>query len=191
MKIILASASPRRHELLNQIGLAHLVEVSDVVETIDDLSLPQEIVTMIAMQKAVSIANKHKDENCIIIGADTIVVQDNCLLGKPRDDQQAKEMLMKLQGASHFVLTGISLISSMDGKNVSDFVKTKVTFRTMSEYEIEKYIQSGEPMDKAGAYGIQGIGSKYITEIEGDFFNVVGLPLCRLTTLLEEHFGVI
>lgn len=189
MKIILASASPRRHELLNQIGLAHTIEVSDVEETVDLSLQAHEIVTILAMQKAVAVAEKHKNEDCIVIGADTIVVQKNAILGKPVDEQNAKEMLGRLQGASHFVLTGMSLICPKDEKIVSDYVKTKVTFRQMREDEIEDYIKTGEFADKAGAYGIQGYGSKYVKEIEGDFFNVVGLPVCRLTTLLNERFG--
>jgi septum formation protein len=189
MRVILASASARRRELLKQIGLNFEIDVSNIEESIDSSMGPDEIATLLAMQKAVDVAKRYKDDDCIIIGADTIVVQGSSILGKPKDEHEAKKMLSALQGKSHFVLTGIALINPAEGKFVSDYEKTKVTFCKMSPDEIERYVSTKEPLDKAGAYGIQGMGSKYISSIQGDFFNVVGLPICRMTQILNKQFG--
>lgn len=186
-KIILASASPRRKEILGITGLKFTVCVSDYEE---DLSLslkPRELARFLSRKKAETVARKYKDT--IIIAADTFIVFKNKLLGKPHVDREAEKMLKMLNGRVHSVITGFTIIDTGSGKTLSRSVETKVYFKKLSLEEIRAYVRSKEPLDKAGAYAIQGLGAVFIEKIEGDYFNVVGLPLCALVECLRE-FGV-
>ncbi|MBQ8830379.1 MAG: septum formation inhibitor Maf [Oscillospiraceae bacterium] len=184
MSIVLASASPRRRELLEMMGLEF--EIVPAKDELDAAGLsPEKAVAKIALGKALSVA-KNRDENDLVIAADTLVCLDGELLGKPKDEAEAFEMLKKLSGNEHRVYTGVAV--SMGGKCASDAEMTKVRFCKMSDEDIKNYIATFEPMDKAGAYGIQGKGAIFIEGIEGDYFNVMGLPLHRLHLMLKE-FG--
>ena len=179
-KIILASASPRRRELLAQIGLPFTVQVSSVEEVITKTA-PEEIVMELSAQKAEDV-KKNTEEDCIVIGADTIVSysdgEKTQILGKPGSEEEAFGMLKLLQGNSHQVYTGVTICF---GEQIRTFYeKTQVHVYPMNEEQIEEYIKTGEPMDKAGAYGIQGRFAAFIKGIEGDYNNVVGLPVGRL-----------
>ncbi len=183
MNLVLASASPRRRELLRMLGFKDFkILPADVDEDIPEMT-PEESVRHIALQKARKTA-----ENCrgndLIIAADTLVFSDGEALGKPKSASDAQDMLRHLSGAGHAVYTGVAL--SLDGREVTFFEKTRVFFRELSEDEINAYIKTGEPMDKAGAYAAQGLGAAFIERIEGDFFNVMGLPLCSLVTMLRR-----
>ena len=180
-QIILASASPRRKELLEQIGLSFQIEPARGEEHITSV-IPREVVEELSYQKAMEVAELHRDEDALILGADTIVVYDNQIMGKPADEEEAKAMLRQLSGKTHCVFTGVTAVLwENKEKTVRTFSeKTEVTFYPMSEEEIMFYVKTREPMDKAGAYGIQGIGAKYIQAICGDYNNVVGLPVARL-----------
>ena len=189
MRIILASKSPRRIELLSGLGIKPEILPSDVDENIDEVTdKPTEAVTLLAYRKAQACAQAVRDENALIIAADTLVYKDSRLLGKPRDKDEAFEMLRTLSGDSHSVYTGICVCYG--GKFSKVAVETKVFFRDLSDSEIENYIESGEPMDKAGAYGIQGRACLFVKGIEGDYFNVVGLPLTELFELIKREFSI-
>lgn len=181
--MILASQSPRRKELLSFIAEDFKIIPAVGEEKIPNGTLPQDAVVMLAQQKAREIRAAYKDET--IIAADTVVVVDNDILGKPKSEQQASEMLRRLSGRKHSVLTGVCIIFA-DGAEKSFYEQTLVEFYPLSEQEIQRYIATGEPMDKAGAYGIQGRGSLLIKRFEGDYFNVVGLPVARLSRELGE-----
>lgn len=184
MSIVLASASPRRRELLEMMGLEfEIIPAKDELDA-EGLS-PDEAVAKIALGKAMSVA-KLRAENDIVIAADTLVCLNGELLGKPRDEAEAFAMLKKLSGNEHQVYTGVAI--SQGDKSVSCAEMTKVRFCRMSDEDIKNYIATFEPMDKAGAYGIQGKGAVFIEGIEGDYFNVMGLPLHRLSLMLKE-FG--
>ena len=188
MGIVLASASPRRRELLSMLNVKDFKVVPAVgEELVEKDRSPSEIVCALSKAKAEEVS-KLCTSSDIILAADTIVVLDGDILGKPCDERDAFRMLTLLSGREHEVFTGVTIIQG--GSVFSEFEKTLVRFRTISEREIEAYIQTGEPMDKAGSYGAQGIGSLFIEGIEGDFFNVMGLPLCRLSKMLEK-LGVI
>ena len=191
MRFILASASPRRREILENISLDFEIIADESEEIMIEGEKPYDTVKRLAMQKAKNIAaGIESGENTIVIGADTVVSIDGKILGKPKDEIEAKDMLLTLSGRINTVYTGLAVIETQSGKEVSDFVSTGVKFRNLSEKEIENYIRSGEPMDKAGAYGIQKIGGLFVESINGDYFNVVGLPLCRLGEILSEEFGI-
>lgn len=185
MKIVLASQSPRRRELLTQIGLEYEVCPSTVDEVINGTD-PVEIVKDLSAQKAKDVANKKGEqqgtEGLLVLGADTIVVYNNKILGKPKDEQDAAAMLSMLQGNTHSVYTGVTLIFLQNGKSelYSFAEETKVTMNPMTKEEISWYVSSKEPMDKAGAYGIQGLCARFIQKIQGDYNNVVGLPVGRI-----------
>ena len=186
--IILASASPRRRELLARIGIDPEIVPSSVEEKITG-STPEEIVCSLAAQKCRDVASRQKGD-AIVIGADTIVTLDGEILGKPSDEMDAVRMLRELQGRTHEVYTGVTLIRTEAGKISSEETfaeKTDVCVAPMTEEEIGCYVKSQEPMDKAGAYGIQGLFAKHISGISGDYFNVVGLPLCRLWNVLKNY----
>jgi len=185
--IILASSSPRRRELLHALGLPFQVLTSDVDETTDPNRTPDEIVTELALRKAREIARK-TDEG-IVIGADTIVVLEQTVLGKPRDEADAFRMLSNLQGREHTVFSGVAVIDAASGREEVTFRSTRVRMRSMSEAEIRAYIATGEPMDKAGSYAIQGFGATLVEGIVGDYFTVVGLPL-HATAELLARFGI-
>lgn len=193
IRIVLASASPRRSELLRQIGLGFEVVTSDIDESNKMNLSADELVKHLAYEKALHVAQKvarrEKDPNrCLVIGADTIVVNDS-ILGKPGDRDEAVRMLKTLSGNWHEVMTGIAVIDTKDFRNVKSFETTRVKLKELSEDTILAYVNSKEPMDKAGAYGIQGKGALLVERIEGCYFNVVGLPLARLADLLKS-FGV-
>lgn len=185
--IVLASASPRRRDILNMIGLPFRVEVSGAEETMEENMTPEFFVEQVSLRKAAEVAQRQK-KNALIIAADTVVVLDEDILTKPKDEQDAMQMLGRLSGREHEVLTGLSVIRMHDGKAVSVCEKTKVHFRKLSEEEIDRYVQTGEPMDKAGSYGLQGRASVMADRIDGDFFNVIGLPVCRLAQVLNDEF---
>ena len=184
MNIILASGSPRRRELLAQAGFEFKVEVSNADENVSEES-PVEMVEELAARKAKAVVNLHnkKEDTCLVIGADTIVVLDGKILGKPSDGEDAKAMLTSLAGRTHQVYTGVALFWIKEGvieKKKTFHECTDVTMVSMTEQEIADYVASGDPMDKAGAYGIQGPAAVFISGIRGDYYNVVGLPISRV-----------
>lgn len=189
--IILASASPRRRELLQRLGLNFEVKTSSFEERAD-LSgeaafAPEDLAERLAAGKARDVAEKYPD--ALVIAADTVVTADGQILGKPQDEAEAAEILRFLSGKWHQVHTGLALCHRAAGKDTLTVETTMVHFRALSGPEIDFYVKSGEPMDKAGAYGIQGLGAVLVDRIEGCFFNVMGLPLTRLTLLLKD-FGI-
>lgn len=186
-EIILASASPRRKELLSQAGIPFRVQPSSVDE--EKLKLkgsPGEKAMCLALAKAMDVAGKIGDG--LVLGADTIVVVDNEIFGKPADDREAFRMLSRLSGRDHLVITGIALVDAGKGVQKTAYETTRVFFAFLSDDEINAYIRTGEPRGKAGAYAVQGLGALLVDRIEGCYSNVVGLPLMRLRRLLEE-FG--
>lgn len=188
MRIILASASPRRSELLTQMGLKFEVIPSGQEEKVEESLSPDNLAVELAVKKVESVARRV--QGCaLIIGADTIVVKGGKVLGKPRDEEEAFQMLMELQGEVHEVITGLAVMEVPSRKCVVAYEKTLVEMASLTPYEIEGYIRTGEPMDKAGAYGIQGVGGMLIKRIEGCYYNVVGLPIHRLWMILKG-FGI-
>lgn len=186
-KIILASQSPRRKDLLKQVGLEFEIDPSNYEE---DMSLkmdPLKLVEYLSLGKAKDVAKRHKD--AIIISADTIVALDGEIFGKPKTAERAKEMLQKFSGKAHAVLTGFTIIETDTNKQISKSVETKVYFKNLSEKEIDAYVATGEPLDKGGGYAIQGLAALFIEKIEGDYFNIVGLPIFPLIEELKK-FGI-
>lgn len=192
-KYILASASPRRKELLEQIGIKFDIVVSNADESKVGKDMPVMLyVEELAMLKAAATADylrKNKRGDFIIISADTVVTIDGKILGKPKNEEGAFSMLCALSGKKHEVFTGICVMRSKDGFSVADYEKTTVYFNELTDEKIRSYIKTGEPMDKAGAYGIQGRGAVLVNRIDGDYFNVVGLPLSKLSKILESEFN--
>ena len=186
-KLILASASLRRRDLMNQIGLNFEIIPSNVNEAISEVE-PIKLVQKLALLKAHEVAEKEfaKKSNALVIGADTIVVDGQTILGKPDTEETAIEMLRKLSGRQHRVMTGVAVVDSQSGKHCVDVEITHVFFRKLEEKEIYRYVATGEPMDKAGAYAIQGKAALFVERIEGCFFNVVGLPLLKTVRLLKQ-----
>ncbi len=184
--LILASASPRRKQLLEQIGLQFSVMPSSVKEDIQPDETPEDLVIRLSLDKARDIARRHDISARWVIGSDTIVVCNEQILGKPAHAQEATDMLRQLSGTSHLVVSGYAVIDRQQQTQRSEAVTTRVHFRQLTEEEIARYIATGEPVDKAGAYAIQGIGACFVSGIEGSYTNVVGLPLCRLTLALKE-----
>ncbi len=181
MSLILASASPRRRELLSHFNIAFTIDPASGPETPPEHAAPADTVMALSAAKAREIAARHPGD--IVIGADTIVELDGAILGKPADKADAFRMLSSLAGREHRVYTGVAVVR--DDTVLTEAEMTRVFFRPMTDREIEAYIDSGEPMDKAGAYGYQGLAALFVERIEGDFFNVVGLPLCRLGRMLQ------
>jgi septum formation protein len=179
-RVILASASPRRRELLALVGIEHEVRPANIDESYRAGETPREHAERLAREKATTI----DVPDAVAIGSDTIVVVDGDVLGKPRDRVQAAEMLRRLSGRAHVVMTGVAV--RWRGTLASGLEEVGVTFRTLTEREIERYIDTGEPMDKAGAYGIQGFGATIVDRVDGDYFAVMGLPLNRLARLLRD-----
>lgn len=188
MKIILASKSPRRAEILKNIGAEFEIMPADTDEYVPDGTSPEEAVKMISAGKAECIAEKNGGADTLIVSADTVVVYGGEIIGKPKDETHAFEILKRLSGHTHAVYTGFTL--RLGDKAYSDFEKTEVDFRMLSDDEIYRYIKSGEPMDKAGAYGIQEKGAVFVSGIRGDYFNVMGLPICRINETAKKIFGV-
>jgi septum formation protein len=186
VNVVLASGSPRRRQLLQLIAIDHDVIPSDIDETARSGELPEQYCERLAREKAEHIA-KDKQES-LVIGADTIVVIDDQILGKPRDVEDAARMLRMLSGRSHTVMTAVA--AARDGRTVSSVELVDVTFLPLDDERISAYIATREPMDKAGAYGIQGYGATIVRRIDGDYFAVMGLSLVRLVALMRE-LGVI
>lgn len=185
--IVLASGSPRRRELLERIGVTDFtVRVPEVEESFPEGLTPQQVVSYISREKA-EAAVRLCGRSDIVITADTMVFLDDKRLGKPRDEAHALEMLTALQGRRHTVCTGVSVCQG--NRCLTETESTDVFFRPATEAELRRYIATGEPMDKAGAYGVQGRGALLVERLEGDFFNVMGLPVLRLARMLEK-FGV-
>jgi septum formation protein len=182
--IILASTSPRRKELLEKIGLRFQVDPSDFSENLRQDLTPEELVKSISIGKVKHIAFKYP--NAIIIAADTIGVLNNRIIGKPHTAVEAVKMLQSLSGRIHRVITGLTVLDTFTGKMLTRTVETQVHIKELSPQEIQNYVQSGEPLDKAGAYAIQGLGALIVEKIEGDYYNVVGLPLKTLADCLKE-----
>lgn len=187
-KIILASKSPRRLELLRMLGLNVETASPDIDESAVEADSPSHLAEKLAKTKAEKVYRDLHPEGCPVVAADTLVEIGGRILGKPRSVAEAGEMLRMLSGKLHYVHTGIAVIYS--GTFASAVETATVHFRELSDDEIESYIMSGEPMDKAGAYGIQGRAGAFVDRIEGDFFSIVGLPLCRLVTLLRNTMGL-
>lgn len=185
--IILASGSPRRSMLLKQLGLKFAVDPSNIEEKIDCKLPPHDLARSLSLQKAEKIATKYT--NAIVIASDTFIVINGEILGKANTRKEAQKMLEKINGKSHLVITGFTIIDTDTKRIVSGSAATKVFIKKLTEEQINNYIDSGEPLGKAGAYAIQGIGAIIVEKIEGDYFNVVGLPLSVLTVELEK-FGV-
>ena len=188
-KIILASKSPRRRDILSSIGVDFEVVTDDTPENIDTSLCPEEVVSTLAKFKGDNVSKKICND-CVIIAADTVVAVDEKILGKPADENDAEQMLLMLSGRAHQVYTGVYIKDTMSGKSVVFSEKTDVFFRKLDINEIKGYIKTNEPMDKAGSYGIQGIGSLFVEKIDGDYFNVVGLPICRLSEILKSEFDI-
>lgn len=189
MRIILASKSPRRVEILKQIGTEFEIMPADTDESVTPGTSPEDAVCEISRRKALCIRDLiGSSENVFIISADTVVTYDGKIIGKPENDKHAYDILKNLSGKSHRVLTGFTLC--MGNIIHTDYESTDVFFRHLTDEEIEEYVKSGEPADKAGAYGIQDKGSVFVTGISGDYYNVMGFPICKITSLAKELFGV-
>jgi septum formation protein len=187
-KFILASQSPRRQTLLDQLGATYTVQVSPADEAVEKGLHPEEVVTRLALRKAVPVAAEHP--TALTLAADTVVAYDGEVLNKPRDADHAAEMLRTLSGSHHTVYTGIALLHPTSDREVTAAEATDVYFGTLTDEEIDTYVATGSPMDKAGSYGIQDhTGPLFVDRIDGDYYNVVGLPLRRLYLTLREHFS--
>lgn len=186
MNVILASASPRRKELLERIGLEFIIRTAPHDETMDPGKDPAEEVRRVSALKAGAVKALCAQED-VIIAADTVVVLDGAVMGKPASEEEAFSMLWSLSGKEHQVITGLSVVQGEKMESVS--VTTTLRFRPLSEEEIRAYTATKEPMDKAGAYGIQGMASMFVESLCGDYYNVMGLPVCTLTVILRK-FGV-
>ncbi len=186
-RIILASQSPRRRKLLEQIGLKFEVVPSNIDEDEKSINNPRRLVKNLAMEKAKIVSQKVKDG--IVIAADSVVVFNGEIIGKPKDDKDAFAILKKLSGNFHDVFTGLVVMDANNGKTLSDVVKSKVKFREIPDEEIMDYVKTGEPLDKAGGYGAQERAAVFLESVDGCFFNIVGLPIAKLVEMLKE-FGV-
>ena len=181
MQLILASASPRRKELLGLYGIPFTVRAADIDETMDPDKPPFDEVARLSREKALAVPREPED---VVVAADTIVVCDGIVLGKPRDEAQAIEMLSLLSGRAHQVMTGCTVLRGQKDETFTEV--TDIHFRPLSPGEIRRYVATGEPMDKAGAYGIQGGAALFCDWLKGDYYNVMGLPVCRLLEALQN-----
>ncbi len=190
--IILASQSPRRHSLIKKIVSNFDVVAPEFDEKIKSDNYTDDVIKSLSLQKALSVLNTHKIsgagiclfKNCLIISADTMVVLDNTIYGKPKDEKEAVKMLKELSGKTHFVVTAVSVLDSDTKKSLTDVVKTYVTFQNLSDELISEYVKNKKPLDKAGAYGIQEMGSEFIQNVDGDLENVIGFPTKKVKELL-------
>ncbi len=190
-KIILASNSPRRKELLNMLNLEFQVIPDNTPEPVDRGVSPEDLVCGLARFKGENVIRDLRDTmEAVVIAADTVVAVNDEVLGKPKDEADAERMLVQLSGRSHFVYTGVYVEDICTKKSVSFCEKTEVFFKKLDISEIKDYINTGEPMDKAGSYGIQNLGSLFVEKIDGDYFNVVGLPVSKLCQVLKENFDI-
>ncbi len=185
--IILASTSPRRKELLAKTGVDFEVLAGDYEEDMTLPLSPLELAKHLSLGKAESVAKDNPD--AVVIGADTFVAFGEHVLGKPHTKEKAKEMLQMLNGKQHSIITGFSIVHKSAGKIVSEAIEAKVYFRNLTESEIDEYISTGEPLDRAGGYAIQGGGAKFVEKIEGDYDTIVGLPVIEVVKALKE-FGI-
>ncbi len=183
-KLVLASSSPRRADILRRANVSFQIKVPPNLNEESSSSHPAKHVLSLSRQKATSVASQFKEG--IILGADTIVVLDGQILGKPKDEREAFAILKKLSGRKHTVYTGVTLVNKQNGKVISDYDSTQVTFNRLDEKQILSYVETAEPMDKAGAYGIQGMGSFLVHSIQGSLNNVIGLPTELLKRMLPE-----
>ena len=183
--LILASASPRRRQLLTQMGLAFRVDPAHIDEEAVTAETPAALAEKLALMKARAVAGRQSGP-ALVIGADTLVVRGRQVLGKPSDEGEAAAMLRKLSGSWHRVITGVALVQASDGRHIVSHETTSVQFAPMTDREIRDYLDTGDSMDKAGAYGIQGRAGMHIPRIRGCYFNVMGLPLYRLYTMLRD-----
>jgi septum formation protein len=185
--IVLASSSPRRKEILEKSGLSFMIDPSSFKEDMNQNLSPFELAKALSLGKAKDVAKRYK--NAIVIGADSIVSLNGKALGKPFTKQKAIQMLSEISGSIHSAITGYSIIDTDTRKLVSEAVETKIYFSELSKKEIENYVDTGEPLNKAGAYAIQGKGAMFVKKIEGDYYNIMGLPLSTIVEKLKE-FGV-
>ncbi|MGH7647466.1 MAG: Maf family protein [Gemmatimonadaceae bacterium] len=183
LDVVLASASPRRHELLGMVGIAHEVDPADIDESVRGGESPTAYALRLAREKALAVAARRP--NALVIAADTTVVVDERIFGKPADAAEARRMLRALSGRSHVVHTAMAVARDGGRRIEAGVESTGVTFRALGKREIAAYVATGEPMDKAGAYGIQGYGATIVERVDGDYFAVMGLALRRLVLLLE------
>ena len=188
MNIILASKSPRRKEILENTKVRFSIKESQINEVIKSKESPKETVKRLAYEKALDVAKKHTDS--LVIGADTIVVIDNKILGKPKDEKDAFNMIKLLSGKTHYVITGFALVNLSLNKEIVDCEVSEVTFKELSDECIKDYIKTKESLDKAGAYGIHGYGGLLVKNIQGDYFNIVGLPISKISDCLKNHFDI-
>ena len=184
MNLILASQSPRRKELLGLMGHPFIIRVADIDEKMDPAKAPYDEVARVSRLKAMAV---ERQDHEIVVAADTIVVVDGTVLGKPRDEADAFRMLKALSGRDHQVMTGMTVLRGEEAVTVTEV--TDIHFRNLSDGEIRAYIATGEPMDKAGSYGIQGGAALFATHLSGDYYNVMGLPVCKLAMILRQ-FGL-
>lgn len=188
MDIILASKSPRRREILENTKVRFSIKESQIDEVIKVDESPKETVMRLAYEKALDVANDNKES--LVIGADTIVVINDQILGKPKNEEEAYNMIKLLSGKTHYVITGFALINLSLNKKVIDCEVSQVTFKELSEECIKDYLNTKESLDKAGAYGIQGYGGLLVNNIQGDYFNIVGLPISKISDCLNDHFKI-
>ena len=194
-KIILASQSPRRHSLIKKLNIDFDVVSPNFDEKLDTDNYSDESIQSLSLKKAMSVLDLNQQgtdfllcKNCLIVSADTVVVLDNKIYGKPKNEENAKQMLKRLSGKTHFVATAVSVVDADTKKSVTRLEKTYVTFQNLSDELIASYVKNNKPLDKAGAYGIQEMGSEFIKDVHGDLENVIGLPTKTLKEILEE-FG--
>ena len=186
-RLILASGSPRRRELLRNAGFTFEVIPPEVAEDNPGNEAPAMLVERLALDKAEAVAGRfHRQDNVVVLGADTVVVVDSTLLGKPASPAEARQMLQRLSGRTHEVITGVALVEPETARRTVAHETTRVFFRPLEPQEIEDYVGTGEPLDKAGAYAIQGGASRFVTRVEGCYFNVMGLPVALVDRLLRE-----
>ena len=185
--LILASGSPRRHELLTTAGIPHQIRVPMADETLPPHVESRRAVALLSQRKAAAALAVSPEEDALVLAADTVVSLDGEILGKPHSEEEARQMLMRLSGRSHTVCTGVTVANRH--KSVTAVEVTAVRMRKILPEEIDAYVASGDPMDKAGAYGIQGKAGVFVSGLDGDYFNVVGLPVCLVGNILTKHFG--
>lgn len=186
-KIVLASGSPRRKHLLRTLGLKFETKVSKIDEILNPRLKPENQPAYLSRIKALEVSSK--EENALVIGADSMVLVGDKIMGKPKDSKDAKRMLRILSGTEHFIITGFTIIDAQTKKSITKSISTKVKFRKISEKEIDNYIKLDKPFDKAGAYAIQGVASIFVEKIEGDYFGALGLSLHQISKELKK-FGV-
>ncbi len=186
-RLILASGSPRRRELLRNAGFIFEVIPPEVAEDNPDNDAPAKLVERLALDKAEAVAGRfRRQDNVVVLGADTVVVVDSTLLGKPASPAEARQMLQRLSDRTHEVITGVALVEPETARRTVAHETTRVFFRPLEPQEMEDYVATGEPLDKAGAYAIQGGASRFVTRVEGCYFNVMGLPVALVDRLLRE-----